>query len=144
MNMINIKAGDWSERRCYSVNETDRHKKNSRYSFHDMNPELHQTDDKHYCLSRSFLTNFLDTARMEMSIYDAYVWQWWCKWRWKMFTSGYLNEVRWYLVGEKMLHRRKKKLGVLLIEHENVIFRFVFRTLYHWAIDNSLPVRPFN
>lgn len=48
-----------------------------------------------------------------------------------MFTSGYLNEVRWYLVGEKMLHRRKKKLGVLLIEHENVTFRFVFRTLYH-------------
>lgn len=65
-----------------------------------------------------------------MKMENVYIWLF--KWSEMVFS-------KW-----NKLHRRKKKLGVLLIEHETVTFRFVFRTLYHWAIDNSLPVTPFN
>lgn len=60
-----------------------------------------------------------------MKMENVYIWLF--KWSEMVFS-------KW-----NKLHHRKKKLGVLLIEHEQICI-----SLYHWAIDNSLPVTPFN
>ena len=118
---------------------------------------MKQTDTKK-TLCTPFMIWTLSYTRLMTSItvYRGPFWQtswtlqgWKCRYVMHMHDSDDVNEDGRCLRLNKMvfsrwnkLHRRKKKLGVLLIEHEAATFRFVFRTLYHWAIDNSLPVRP--